>query len=426
MSEPTWRAAELTDIDEITGLFEAIEKTAPIGMETAAGDVQDRLSASRLDLRADTLVGVDTAGALCAYAEAADMGIGAGQFRVRLTCALRPELDSDSMRFALRWLTGRAQSMRHERHPDLPGVCAVRCAAVDQAKLDAFTAAGFEVDHWHRDMIRDITLPAPATEPPDGVAVLIYDPKYSEATRLAQNDAYADDSHALLLSAEDWPRHVTGRADFSPSTSFLALDGPEVVAFLCSTAGDGEGIVHILGTRPPWRGRGLGASLISRALTAYQQAGLTTARVQVCSSNTRAVGLYTKLGFSPSGPGYALLFGQVALPRSSRPRRITRQIRRLSLRNRPEWPVTWWPNRQFCPSGLLTNRHRGVTISSPLEPKDGRSLRCETVLADMAHHADAETAADAAVTGKTPGRAAGGDPRPLCQLAIKTDGTYLA
>jgi mycothiol synthase len=314
MSEPTWRTAELTDVDEIAGLFEAIEKTAPIGMETAAGEVQDRLSAPRLDLRADTLVGVDPAGALCGYAEAADMGVGAGQFRIRLTCALRPGLDSDSMRFAVRWLTRRTQSMRHERHPDLPGICAVRCAAVDQAKLDAFTAAGFEVDHWHRDMTRDVTLPAPATAAPDGVAVLMYDPEYSEATRLAQNEAYADDSHALLFSAEDWPQYVTGRADFSPRTSFLALDGPEVAAFLCSTAGAGEGIVHILGTRPPWRGRGLGAALISRALAAYQEAGLTAARVQVCSSNTRAVGLYSKLGFSNSGPGYALLFGQVALP----------------------------------------------------------------------------------------------------------------
>jgi ribosomal protein S18 acetylase RimI-like enzyme len=112
---------------------------------------------------------------------------------------------------------------------------------------------------------------------------------------------------------------VTARADFRPGASPLALagtgPGEQVAAFLLSlghgTVGAPAGIVHILGTRPQWRRRGLAAILISHALAAYQKAGLTTARVQVCSSNTRAVALYTGLGFSASGPGYALLFAPI-------------------------------------------------------------------------------------------------------------------
>jgi ribosomal protein S18 acetylase RimI-like enzyme len=70
--------------------------------------------------------------------------------------------------------------------------------------------------------------------------------------------------------------------------------------------------VDILGTSPQWRRRGLAAILMSRALAAYSATGLTTARVQVGSSNTQAVALYTRLGFSVAGPGYALLFAPIS------------------------------------------------------------------------------------------------------------------
>jgi ribosomal protein S18 acetylase RimI-like enzyme len=51
--------------------------------------------------------------------------------------------------------------------------------------------------------------------------------------------------------------------------------------------------------------------LISHALTAYQQAGFATARLQVCSHNTSAVSLYTKLGFTNSDRGYASMMGPI-------------------------------------------------------------------------------------------------------------------
>jgi hypothetical protein len=101
MSELTWRAADLADAAGLAGLFEVIEGTAPIGLETEAGEVRERLSSPRLDRRTDTLIGVDAAAAPRAYAEAADMGVGAGQFRVRLTWALHPGLGSDSVGSAL-------------------------------------------------------------------------------------------------------------------------------------------------------------------------------------------------------------------------------------------------------------------------------------------------------------------------------------
>lgn len=57
--------------------------------------------------------------------------------------------------------------------------------------------------------------------------------------------------------------------------------------------------------------RPLAAGLIGRALAAYRDAGLSTASVEVCSSNVRAVGLYTKLGFAASDPGYTIMYAPV-------------------------------------------------------------------------------------------------------------------
>lgn len=323
VSELSWRAAGLADAGELAGLFTAIGLAAPIGLETEPAEVLARLSMPRLDLRADTLIGADAAGGLAAYAEAADMDVGAGQFRIRLTCAVHPGAGGGVLDTVLDWLTGRARQMRRERHPDLPGVAAVRCAAADHARRAALTAAGFRTDHWHHEMTRDTAGPLPGQAAADGVVIVPYDARYSEAARLAQNEAFATEPHGRLLDARDWPRYAAGLATFLPAASFLALDmaadpaaGQQVAAFLLSLehhghSGDRSGTLLSLGTRTRWRGHGLATTLISRALRAYQQAGLTTARLEVCSHNDSAVSLYTRLGFANSDRGYANLMAPV-------------------------------------------------------------------------------------------------------------------
>lgn len=304
-----------------------------------------------MDLGTDTLIGTEPAHGLIAYAEATDMGTGAGQFRVRLTCAIHPDAGAGVLSTMLDWLTGRAGQMRAERHPELAGVVSVRCAAADLARRTALAAAGFEVDHWHLELTRDTAGPVPGQpvpgQPAGAVTVIPYDARYSEAARLAQNDAFADEPHGRLLDAGVWPLYAVGLAAFLPSASFLALDaatspatspapspapspaadsaadpapspaadsGQQVVAFLLSLNQGGQGgpggdrtaTVVSLGTRGGWRGRGLATDLIGHALAAYRQAGFSTARLEVCSHNATAVTLYNKLGFAPGDRGYAI------------------------------------------------------------------------------------------------------------------------
>ena len=114
-------------------------------------------------------------------------------------------------------------------------------------------------------------------------------------------------------------------ATFLPAASFLALDGvtdsgaahgQQVAVFVLSLEHRGQdgaraGTLLSLGTRSRRRRHGLATTLLSRALTACQQAGLTTARLEVCSHNTSAVNLYPKHGFAVSDRGYAIFMAPV-------------------------------------------------------------------------------------------------------------------
>ena len=313
-----WRPAGPADAPGVADLFRAIEQRAPLGLETELAEVEGRLSMPRLDRGADTLAGVDAAGQLLVYAEAADMGVGQGQARIRLTSAVHPGLAGAETGQTVDWLLTRARSLLAERYPGVPGVLGARCAAADQARLGLLTRAGFQVARWNRDLTRDVTrpLPAPPRTLSRDIGIVPYEPGYDEAARIAHNDAYADDPAALLPDAETWPQHATGLANFRPDASFLALAGrggePQIAGFLFSLeqhdgAGTGQAALHCLGTRTPWRRQGLATALIGQALAACQRAGFGTARLEVLSTNTAALALYERLGFSDSGRGYAML-----------------------------------------------------------------------------------------------------------------------
>jgi mycothiol synthase len=312
----TWRPASVADTVDIAALFRRIELVAPLGLETDLAEVEARMSRPGLDLGADTLVGVDPAGTIAAYAETADMGVGQGQARVRLTCAMGPGLAEDVTATAVDWLLARARQLLSERHPGLPGVFGARCAAADQSRFDLLGQAGFVVAFWMQDLIRGVTPPLSA-EPPGGITIIEYDRRYDEAARLAHNDAFAADPGALLPEARDWPQHATGLATFLPAASFLALTAEaEIAGFLFSLEhhdADGvrEGTLHCLGTGEAWRRRGVAAALIGRALAAFQSAGITTARLLVESTNADATRLYSRLGFTDGGLGYAILHAPV-------------------------------------------------------------------------------------------------------------------
>jgi ribosomal protein S18 acetylase RimI-like enzyme len=167
--------------------------------------------------------------------------------------------------------------------------------------------AGFEPARFFFSMERELSQPVPDVASPGGVRVLPFGPEWSEATRLAHNEAFLDHWGSRPRDEEDWRTWVTGSRMFRPSRSWLAVDGDEVAAyvlgyeFAADTAATGVRDLHIgqVGTRRSYRGRGLARALLARTLAAGRQAGYGSASLGVDADNpTGALGLYERLGFT--------------------------------------------------------------------------------------------------------------------------------
>jgi len=56
-----------------------------------------------------------------------------------------------------------------------------------------------------------------------------------------------------------------------------------------------------MGIHPEFRGQGIGKRLITTTIEAAQRMGVTRVELEVFASNTRAIGLYEKIGFKHEG-----------------------------------------------------------------------------------------------------------------------------
>jgi mycothiol synthase len=85
---------------------------------------------------------------------------------------------------------------------------------------------------------------------------------------------------------------------FSPEKVILACEEEDVIGY-CWTelVGKEEGVIHMLGTDPAYRGRGIGRRVLLAGLAYLRSKGVQVARLTVDSENTEACNLYKSVGF---------------------------------------------------------------------------------------------------------------------------------
>ena len=85
----------------------------------------------------------------------------------------------------------------------------------------------------------------------------------------------------------------------------VAVEGARVVGWCDVTPQSRPSMRHCgvlgMGLLPDWRGRGLGERLMRRALEASRAFGFARVELTVRDDNSRAVALYSKLGFQLEG-----------------------------------------------------------------------------------------------------------------------------
>ncbi|WP_027479357.1 GNAT family N-acetyltransferase [Gryllotalpicola ginsengisoli] len=306
-----WRPLTADDADEVTALQQAADAVDHPSWTTPREDIVEELGHSYVDLARDSLGGIDADGRIVAWGLNVMPPNPETLVRVLLLGTTHPSVRGAGIgRQLLQWQRGRAQQMLRGSNLPLPGWILQYLSAGNVPGIRLAELLGFHVGRYFATLTRDLAEPVDVPPEPDGVRIVPWRDELSAATLAAKNEAFRDHWSSQPTSAEQW-RHLAGGEFFRPDLSFLALsaDDPGTVAGLVLTSvlehdwphqGYTSSYIGFVATRRPWRGRGVAAALLSRALDASRKAGLEKAVLDVDTQNpSGAVALYTDLGFVP-------------------------------------------------------------------------------------------------------------------------------
>jgi mycothiol synthase len=305
----TWRALTLEDVPALTRAYAAAEAVDRTDEHFSEQDVRDELGGASIDLRRDSLAALAPDGEVVAFAwvhgsvELHDLD------RIDAEGAVVPAARRRGLgRRLLQWAEERAASLHGERHPDSPGAVCVDVHESNPGKRALVQAAGYEATRWWYRMVHDLDHRPPDVPPiPPGLTLAPYTADRDEAVRQAHREAFAGHWGAAPPDEQQWRQRHTGAQSFRPDVSWLVLEGDEVVAYLLTSfweadaaaSGVREAFVGLLGVRPAWRRRGLGALLLATALESYGPAGYDRSLLTVDTGNaTGALRLYERAGYT--------------------------------------------------------------------------------------------------------------------------------
>ena len=305
-----WRGLTADDVPAWAALLAAVEAVDRTGENFDVDDLLEELADPNLDMAQDTVAAFDDDGVMVAYGLVRSAELVGESDRYDLEGCVHPDHRGRGLgRAVLDRNADRAARLHRRRHPDLSGEAFLRLHDGNADAVALARAAGMEpVRYWY-DMARDLTVPPEPAPLADGLRVIGYDAELDDAVRVARNETFADHWGCVERTESDWRQWFTGSRAFRPAISLLALDGDEIAGFLLSyvydadvvVSGVSEAWIGQIGTRRPWRGRGVASALLTRALVVYAAAGHQRAALGVDTGNpTGALGLYERAGFTPT------------------------------------------------------------------------------------------------------------------------------
>jgi len=184
-----------------------------------------------------------------------------------------------------------------------PSVTAPRlhvwCDDTRLARRAALAERGFHVVRESYLMRLDLDERAPDPWPlPAGIELRPFAPgRDEEAVFIATEEAYTDHFLFSPSTMDEWRLHTVEHPRFDPSLWLLAWAGSEVAGETMAFADEAELYVDSVSVRRPWRGRGLGLALLTRAFALAAERSLGKVRLGVDARNpTGALALYLKAG----------------------------------------------------------------------------------------------------------------------------------
>lgn len=300
------RPLDKADVDAWLELLVAVERVDDEGGHQERGDLLESLADPKLDPARDTLSLWDGE-RMVGYGKVSVAPSVRDVDRVSMEGRIHPDWRRRGLgRRLLDWECARALAAHHEHHPGVPGEYASGGNVENVGERALFTEAGFAPVRHYLRMERDLSAPIPEAGELDGLRVVPFELAWEEATRIAHNEAFLDHWGSLARDADDWRRTVSGSPAFRAPMSVLALDGDEVAAYVMAyehtAVTDATGVrdlyIRRVGTRRPYRGRGVARTLLAHVLATAAEEGYDRASLGVDAENpTGALGLYERIGF---------------------------------------------------------------------------------------------------------------------------------
>jgi mycothiol synthase len=286
------RAPEREDAEVVAALVYASDLADTGASDMSVEELLDDWHS--LDLAEDAVVVVTPAGAIAAYADAINRSFVA----VSVYGYVHPDFRGLGLGT---YLVAWGERLTRERMPNAPENARVivqhyinTTSETAQRLLESLDYAPVRGVYVMETELHEAP---PQPHWPEGISVRTF--------------VQGQDERPLFEAVEDAFRDTWGRPrgtferfvgetqteSFDPGLWFLAMDGEEIAgATLCKTLA-GDGWVHVVGVRRPWRNRGLGLALLRHALAEYHRCGVLKVALSVdAESITGAPRLYGRAG----------------------------------------------------------------------------------------------------------------------------------
>lgn len=309
----TWELLKTTDLAELLQLIRYCENH-----DQALHPVNDQRIAQFAEynlgiLPAEAIIGRDNAGNLVAFAGVEIQTPDIDLARAEVVAFIHPKYRGRGIgRAVLKWQENKARQLFLKILPpdsqtDVRLANLVDAHLADRRRL--YIAAGFSPRRTFEVMYHQFKhTPIQAIQPKGNYQIKPWTEKADSAIQTA-HDLSFNDHWGTLEEARSW--FQLARPSLDPRWSFIALDKQnQIVGYIMVCrhparwiqAQRSEAYIELLGVAPNARAYGIGKSLITHAMAAVQQAGISYIGLDVDKDNPHgAKDFYARLGFTTEG-----------------------------------------------------------------------------------------------------------------------------
>ena len=199
----------------------------------------------------------------------------------------------------LAWQYERVRQLHADIAPSQHWHVETGASVGDKAAIRLFERFGFGPVRYFFEMVASLHDQQPEMALPDGLVAVPYTPELAYPLYEAHMEAFSDHWGFQRRPFEKWVIGTVESEEIRPDLSRIAFDGDQIAGYVLAYNNvEGREYIGQVGTRRPWRKRGLASALISASLAAGVADGKSSASLGVdADSPTGAVGVYERLGF---------------------------------------------------------------------------------------------------------------------------------